>query len=66
MEEALSDGQWVIVTLNKTDREFHHIFCEVIYSDLTEPVEKISELYFAGKTGRFKICICQTREQHNI
>jgi hypothetical protein len=48
-EEALSDGQWVIVTLNKTDREFHHIFCEVIYSDLTEPVEKISELYFAGK-----------------
>jgi hypothetical protein len=53
-EESLSDDQWVIVTLKKQSTEFHHIFCEVIYTDFTEADKKSSELFFAGKPEKLK------------
>jgi len=40
-DETLSDDQWVVVTLDEQSRDYQHIFCEVIYSDFTEPVIKV-------------------------
>ncbi|RPI74424.1 MAG: hypothetical protein EHM47_03600 [Ignavibacteriales bacterium] len=56
-EESLSDDQWVIVTMSKQKKEFHHIFCEIVYTDRNEPVAKDRELFFAGNPDNLKFAV---------
>lgn len=56
-EESISDAQWVIVTLSKPVQEFHHIFCEIIYTSSNETVENDRELIFAGKPDNLKFAV---------
>jgi hypothetical protein len=59
-EESYSDNQWVIVTLDRSVKKFHHLYCEIVYSSENEPTNEKRELIFAGKPGTNKIAVSKT------